>query len=90
MQTDYEFRISKPGKSAQVGIREYEGNELMLVASMMCHEIRFSSFNLVAQCLRVPLQTIKVLAAIHWHALLIWLSNAPFYPKPNPPEKEVS
>ena len=90
MQADYEFRISNPGKLATVGIKEYQYNELMLVASVRCREVKFSSINIIKQCIRVPFQTLKVISAIHWRALHIWLSNAPFYPKPELPEKEVT
>lgn len=90
MDADYEFRISRPGALSTVGIREYENNELMLVASMKCQRIEFNSWNLILQSIRVPFQTVKVLAAIHWQALWIWIAGAPLYYKPAPPEKEVS
>jgi DUF1365 family protein len=34
--------------------------------------------------------TFKVMAMIHWQALKIWLKGATFYPKPSPPEREVT
>lgn len=90
MQADYEFRISQPLDRATVGIREYQDNKLMLVATLVGQLKPFSSASLIIQFLRVPLQTLKVLAAIHWRALWIWLAGAPFYFKPAPPEKEVT
>lgn len=90
MQADYEFRISQPLDRATVGIREYQDNKLMLVATLVGHRKPFNSWNLIIQSLRVPLQTVKVLAAIHWHALWIWLAGAPFHFKPAPPEKEIT
>ena len=90
MDADYEFRIGKPADIATVGIREYQDNKLMLVAAVKGKAIRLNTGNLLMQTLRVPLQTLKVLAAIHWHALWIWLSGSPFYTKPPAPESEVS
>ena len=40
--------------------------------------------------LRVPFQTLKVLAAIHWQALKIWVQGARFHRKPAPPIEEIS
>ena len=34
--------------------------------------------------------TFKVMAALHWQALKIWLRGAPFFPKPDPPPDEVT
>jgi hypothetical protein len=34
--------------------------------------------------------TFKVMAAIHWQALKIWLRGAPFFPKPEPPVEKVT
>ena len=90
MDARYEFRISKPSDIATVGIREYQDNKLMLVAAVKGKAIRLNTTNLITQTLRVPLQTLKVLAAIHWHALWIWLSGSPLYSKPPAPESEVS
>jgi len=90
MDADYEFRIGKPSDIATVSIREYQHGELMLVAAIKGRLIAFNTLNLVMQTLRVPLQTVKVLVAIHWHALWIWLSGSPFYTKPPAPKNEVS
>ena len=90
MDADYEFRIGKPDATATVGIRESQHGELMLVAAVKGKQVAFNTANLLRQSLRVPFQTLKVLAAIHWHALWIWLAGTPFYTKPPAPKNEVS
>jgi len=62
----------------------------MLVASQTGARRRFTDQQLLSQVLRVPLQTLKVLAAIHWQALKIWAQGARFHRKPAPPIEEVS
>jgi hypothetical protein len=34
--------------------------------------------------------TLKVMSAIHWQALKIWLRGARYFPKPAPPSQEVT
>jgi len=90
MHALYEFRLSRPEERLRVVIREYQDDRLMLVATQ--HGIRrpFASGQLVRELVRVPFQTLKVLTAIHWQALKIWLQGARFHRKPAPPLEEVS
>jgi len=90
MQAEYAFRLSRPDERLGVLIREYEGDQLMLVASQTGSRRPFNDRQLLSQVLRVPLQTLKVLAAIHWQALKIWARGARFHRKPAPPIEEVS
>jgi len=90
MQAEYAFRLSRPDERLGVLIREYEGDRLMLVASQTGSRRPFTDRQLFLQVLRVPLQTLKVLAAIHWQALKIWAQGARFHRKPAPPIEEVS
>lgn len=90
MDAAYEFRLSRPDDSLRVIIREFQDNRLMLVATQTGQRRPFRSSALLAQVLRVPFQTLKVLIAIHWHALKIWRQGAHFHRKPAPPLEEVS
>ena len=90
MQASYQFRLSRPGAKLNVLIREFESNQLLLVASQTGITQRFNTQNLLLQLLRVPLQTFKVVFAIHWQALKIWLRGTPFHSKPAPPAEEIS
>jgi len=90
MQAEYEFRLSRPGRRLGVLIREYQNDQLMLIASQTGSRRPFDDRHLLAQVLRVPFQTLKVLAAIHWQALKIWAQGARFHSKPAPPIEEIS
>lgn len=90
MRAEYDFRLSRPDQRLSVLIREYEGDGLTLVASQTGSRRPFSDRQFLQQVLRVPLQTLKVLAAIHWQALKIWAQGARFYRKPAPPIEEIS
>jgi DUF1365 family protein len=90
MQARYDFRLSKPDDRLRVVIREYRDDRLMLVATQTGDRRPFSTTELLLQLVRVPFQTLKVVAAIHWQALKIWLQGERFHRKPAPPIEEVS
>ena len=90
MQAIYQFRLSRPEEKLCVLIREIESNQLLLVASQTGKAQRFTTRNLLFQVLRVPFQTCKVVLAIHWQALKIWLRGTPFNSKPSPPTQEIT
>lgn len=90
MDAGYDFRLSRPDETLRIVIRELQDKRLMLVATQTGQRRPFNTRELLAQTLRVPLQTLKILAAIHWQALKIWLKGAQFHRKPEPPLEEVS
>lgn len=90
MQASYRFRLSRPDDKLAVMIREYQEGRLMLVASQTGDGEPLTDAALIKAFLRMPLMTFKVMAAIHWQALKIWLRGARFFPKPEPPRQEVT
>jgi len=90
MQARYDFRLSRPDSRLRVVIREYRDDRLMLVATQTGDRRPFGTMELLLQFVRVPFQTLKVVAAIHWQALKIWLQGEKFHRKPAPPIEEVS
>lgn len=47
-----------------------------------------TSLSLLRQLLMMPVQTVKVMLGIYWHALKLWLKGAPVYPHPAQTGKE--
>jgi DUF1365 family protein len=90
MEGHYEFRLERPGDRLGVLIRQFTPDGLMLVASQNGEGRALSDRGLLRALARTPLMTFKVMAAIHWQALRIWLRGASFFPKPEPPHNEVS
>lgn len=86
----YDFFLKKPGERLSIAIRLQDSAGPILDASQTGRALPATSGNLVSQCLRIPFQTAKVLGAIHWHALKIWLRGATFYHKPEPPKEEIN
>lgn len=90
MEAEYRFRFARAGEESSTVIHEYQDDRLMLVAVQRGEARALTDSNLLRVALAYPLLTLKVVAMIHWQALKIWLRGAIFYPKPPPPQEEVS
>lgn len=90
MKAEYHFRFPQPGNRLGVVINEFQDNRVMLTASQSGVSRSLQDSNLIIALLRTPLMTFKVMAAIHWQALKIWLRGVPYFPKPRPPKEQIS
>ncbi len=91
MAGGYRFRLSEPGEHLGVVIRQFdEHGKLKLVASQTGQGEPLTAAALWRAFRRMPVMTYKVLFAIHWQALKIWLGGARFFPKPDLPKQEVT
>jgi DUF1365 family protein len=90
MEASYRFRLSSPEARLAIGIQEYEKGSRMLVAAQTGVAEPFTDRGLLRALLIIPFLNLKVIAAIHWQALKIWLRGAPVFSKPLPPPEEIS
>lgn len=86
----YDFVLKQPRGRLGIAIRLQDQKGPLLDATQTGRAIPPTSRNLLLQCLQIPFQTAKVLGAIHWQALKIWLRGATFYRKPEPPTEEIN
>jgi len=85
MAADYAFRLNRPGETLRVAIDEHDAGGRLLVASLDGRRRPFTDLSLARAILGHPLMTLKVVAAIHWQALRLWLKGAPCHPNPEAP-----
>jgi hypothetical protein len=95
MEAEYRFSATPPGTRLRLVIDEHAAapsgrDERMLVATLSAERVALTDAALARACLAMPLMTLKVVAAIHWHALKLWLSGAKFFRKPKPPLEDVT
>lgn len=84
VQGGYHFRLSEPDHHLAVLIRQFDdAGRLKLVATQTGPGEPLTGAALWRALRRTPLLTFKVMAAIHWQALKIWLAGAPYVPKPS-------
>ncbi|MBO43028.1 MAG: DUF1365 domain-containing protein [Rhodospirillaceae bacterium] len=90
MACTYTFRLSSPGKSAGLHICQSDGDGKILLATMAGAYRPFNAKTLLLSLSTYPFMTFKVIAAIHWEALRLWLKRVPYFPKPLPPKQAVT
>jgi hypothetical protein len=73
----YQFRIEQPGDSVLIAIRESEKGNPVLTAAFSGTRQTLSDGNLALAVLRHPLMTLKIVAAIHFEAVRLWLKRVP-------------
>lgn len=94
MQARYNFTLRAPelvdGSPMRVAIREYQDEQLMLIATQSGRVRAMTDGALLRQWLRMPWMTVQILALIHWQALKIWWRGGQYHPRPAPPDKEMT
>ncbi len=84
MDTQHEFRVVAPHGDAlthalSLGVSTRDEAGPVLVAYYAARRRPLSDAVLLGLCLRHPLIGLKVVLAIHWEALRLWLKKAPLY-----------
>ncbi len=90
MGARYDFRLNRPGDRLSVAIEDHFSGGLGLSAVLVGRRRPLSDSQLLRVVATHPLMTLKIVAAIHWHALRLWLKGAPVFRKPAPPERTVT
>jgi uncharacterized protein len=79
----YHFRVSPPGDSVKLRILETDRDGPLLAATFNGRRRALTTAALLRSFCSLPLVTLKIVAAIHWEALRLWLKGARLVPRPN-------
>jgi len=90
MDMDYRFRVGPPGEAVSVHITGSEDGGPMIVAAFSGRRRPLTDAALARAFLTHPLLTLKVVAGIHWEALLLWAKGMRFHQRPAPPHEPVT
>ena len=90
MNMSYEFRVTGPGArlAVAIGARAPEGPMFLAALAGSREELR--DFNLMRRFFTVPAVTMKVMTAIHWEALRLWLKGMRYRSPPAAPASPIS
>ncbi|HTJ62615.1 MAG TPA: DUF1365 domain-containing protein [Alphaproteobacteria bacterium] len=87
---EYRFRLKPPDDRLSIAIRQAAPDGQSLHAVLSGHAAPFADRTLLRALFGYPLMTVKVIAAIHWEALRLWIKGAPFSPPPLPGPSRVT
>ena len=84
MDARYEFRFAPVVDRLSVSMKESEHGRHFFDAHLWGARRPLTDRSLVGVLLRYPFLTLKIIAAIHWQALRLYLKGAPVYHQPAP------
>lgn len=90
MDMVYNFRIQPPAETVTLEIQETDKDGTLLFASFFGRRQPLTSRAAVLSFLKFPLLTIKVMGAIHWEAMRLWLKGVPLVGHPRPPAEPIT
>lgn len=85
MDVAYDWRFTEPTSQLTIHMENHRAGKLFFDATMRLHRRELSGPSLARVLIQYPLMTIKVIGAIHWQALKLWMKGAPLYVHPKKP-----
>jgi len=82
MDCRYRFAFTDPSDSLVVHVKEWNDGELFFDATLRLASERWSAPALHRALRRHPWMTARVIAAIHWQALRLWVRGVPAFTHP--------
>jgi len=84
----FDFRIDLPGDTTRWAVDTSRGDQKTLISGLKGKRLEIGLARMLALTARYPFVTLRVIALIHWHALLLWLKRTRFYWKESKPEHQ--
>lgn len=82
MDQHYRWSFTTPASRLAVHMDTLKGDERVFDATLVLERREITSASLALALLRWPAATLRVLAAIYWQALRLWLKGVPFHAHP--------
>jgi len=82
MDHDYDWRFARPAANLAIHMQNFERGELLFDATMSLRRREITGPALAGLLIRFPFMTARVLAAIYYQALRLWLKRCRYFPHP--------
>ena len=82
MDVEYDWRFNTPGELLTVHMENAREGQKIFDATLVLHRKGITSRALAGVLFSYPLMTLKIITAIHWEALKLWLKGAVVHDHP--------
>ena len=82
MDVDYDWRFNTPADRLTVHMENRRDGDKIFDATLILEQKEISGTSLARVLASYPFMTLKVIVAIHWEALKLWLKGAPVHDHP--------
>ncbi len=86
----YSFSVVPPCEDLTVSVVARDAEGPLIVTELAATRRELSDATLARAFCAYPLLTLKVIAGIHWEALLLWLKGVRLQDRPAPPDRSVT
>jgi DUF1365 family protein len=87
MEVEYDWCFTEPAERVTVYMANSRGGRRMFDASISLKRTEISGPALASVLARFPFMTAKVVSAIYWQALRLWIKRCPLYAHPDKRQK---
>lgn len=82
MELSYDWRFSQPGARLSVHMEDLQEDRKIFDATLTLQRREISGATLASALIAFPFMTARVVGAIYWQALRLWLKRIPFHSHP--------
>ena len=82
MDQEYDWQVNVPGDQLSAQLQTVRGGQAYFAAKMTLQRRPLTSWTLAAELCRSPISAGRVLTAIYFQALRLWMKRCPYFPHP--------
>lgn len=89
MDLQYEWVFGKPDQDIFVHMKNFEDSQAIFDATLKLQRRPLSGYTCASTLMRYPLMPMKVISAIYWQALKLFLKRMPFHTHPSKDQHQL-